>query len=576
MNRVEFLRGWMQCGDRPLFVPFLLVWFGIVASVSAQPLVHSRYRSDLPPGEVGAQQLRRGGPLQGYVQPVEIRVPEGAAVSLACEGDFAWTATKLRAGLLVGQVYRLEVRDIPRHDQAAVYPSLELINRLYPPRGLKYRFPIPVEITQEDLERAMAGEMVVRVIYLENPERADPRGEDPGEQRFQDALPGEDPLQLADELGRPMAILRMGSRVPPRGTCDSTFLFGCPPAIPLEQAECLSGEEPIAACPKCGPTVGCSCETDSEQWRPDGIAGPWPADEYLCDGGDQATHVVVSLQRNVSGLDPEDTVAHYDTLEGDTVVTASNSVCIYAPRFAAIRGIFGPSFEGLLERTQQYEQPLVAVTDKADQLARTLLLPDAPVRELGIRGPRAVWDRARGIEIDVPLRLAEMASDVGAYEDFQILRIGIDCNSEKARLAEHVLAAQEWTDNLMPEILLGETPAVVDRTVEGVGVVYRLDEPANPRLRIVKVASCCAALPGEKVEFTLRYDNVGDQTLERVTIIDNLTTRLEYVPDSAESDRPARFSHQLNAGESLTLRWELSSPLRPGEGGVLRFQCKVR
>jgi hypothetical protein len=88
-----------------------------------------------------------------------------------------------------------------------------------------------------------------------------------------------------------------------------------------------------------------------------------------------------------------------------------------------------------------------------------------------------------------------------------------------------------------------------------------------------------------------------------VTILDSLTTRLEYIPDSAqasvkangwelddkgelvrdpESGRPRRaqnpvtFSTQVNQGDSLILRWEIRDPLEPGQGGVIRFQCRVR
>ena len=104
---------------------------------------------------------------------------------------------------------------------------------------------------------------------------------------------------------------------------------------------------------------------DIEHWRPDGIEGPWPPDEYLCDGGDAATRVVVSRQRQVSGLDPEDTVAHFDTLEGNTVVTPSNSVCLYAPRFAAVRKISEPLQEQLLEHSEWFEQPLTVQTNEA-------------------------------------------------------------------------------------------------------------------------------------------------------------------------------------------------------------------
>ncbi|MCE9547250.1 MAG: DUF11 domain-containing protein, partial [Planctomycetia bacterium] len=66
------------------------------------------------------------------------------------------------------------------------------------------------------------------------------------------------------------------------------------------------------------------------------------------------------------------------------------------------------------------------------------------------------------------------------------------------------------------------------------------------------------------------------EPIGNVTIVDNLTTRLEYVPDSATSSRKATFSTQDNDVDSLVLRWEISEPLQPGEGGTLRFKCRLR
>ena len=62
-----------------------------------------------------------------------------------------------------------------------------------------------------------------------------------------------------------------------------------------------------------------------------------PPDEYICDGGDDGLPVGVRADWRVDGLEQEDTVAHYDTLDGRVVVQPSNRVCIYAPRFAAVR-----------------------------------------------------------------------------------------------------------------------------------------------------------------------------------------------------------------------------------------------
>ena len=69
---------------------------------------------------------------------------------------------------------------------------------------------------------------------------------------------------------------------------------------------------------------------------------------------------------------------------------------------------------------------------------------------------------------------------------------------------------------------------------------------------------------------------LGDAPIGNVTLIDNLTTRLEYVDGSSKSSRDGEFFAAPNQGESLTLRWEFTDPLEPGQGGLVRFQCRVR
>ena len=186
----------------------------------------------MPPGAIGSQQLLRGGPLPGYFQPVEVRVPEGATVSPAVDGVFAEPEVEpLKVGFLIGAVYRLRVTNIPLQEGLEVYPTVEVIDRLYPPLRQEHKFPIPIEITQEDLELAMSGRFVTRVIYLEDPEAALPIVENPEEQTVYDIAHAENPLEVADRLGRPMAILRLGGRVPDATGPDAAFLYGSPPFL---------------------------------------------------------------------------------------------------------------------------------------------------------------------------------------------------------------------------------------------------------------------------------------------------------------------------------------------------------
>ncbi|MBN2023709.1 MAG: hypothetical protein JW809_13060 [Pirellulales bacterium] len=223
-----------------------------------QPEVHYLHQGVMPPGAIGGLQLQRGGPLHGFFQPVEIKAPTGASVSLASDGQFQPSApAPLRVGLLIGQVYRLRVTNIPLAPGLEVFPTIEVIDRLYAPADQTWRFAIAIELTAEDLRLAADGKFVTRVIYLEDPFRAVPIAEDTHGQPWFEAKPGDDPLAVADGLGRPVAILRIGARVPESGQgSDEQFLFGCPPfeADPIPPA--LPAPPSGAAAPPCPAPTG--------------------------------------------------------------------------------------------------------------------------------------------------------------------------------------------------------------------------------------------------------------------------------------------------------------------------------
>ena len=136
--------------------------------------------------------------------------------------------------MLIGSVYRLRVTNISTPEGAEgleVFPTIEVIDRLYAPPGEAIRFAIPVELTLEDLKLALSGKLVTRVIYLEDKNKALPAAEIDKSQTWFEAGPGEDPLAAADALGRPVAILRLGGRLPDANP-DAGFFFGSPPYVP--------------------------------------------------------------------------------------------------------------------------------------------------------------------------------------------------------------------------------------------------------------------------------------------------------------------------------------------------------
>jgi hypothetical protein len=209
---------------------------GLTAAAQDRP-VHWLNAGAMPPGAIGSQRLHRGGRLQGYFQPVRIRAPEGARIALASEGSYSSVQSNdVLVGLQIGSVYRLQVADYPNANGLELYPTIELIDRTYPPPGLALKFPIPIDLTQDELELASRGAFVTRVIYIEDPKQALPVA-----RKASDELPwfeapqGEDPMVAADRAGRPIAILRIGARVP-NGVDPATRNDSCPRFVMFDPA----------------------------------------------------------------------------------------------------------------------------------------------------------------------------------------------------------------------------------------------------------------------------------------------------------------------------------------------------
>ncbi|HBT76630.1 MAG TPA: hypothetical protein DEB39_06820 [Planctomycetaceae bacterium] len=201
--------------------------------------MHRIHTSGLPMGEIGQTRLAQGGPVRGYYQPVQFHGPAGSQISLAVDAQFGGAKSlPAKSGLLVGEPYRLRITGIPFHAGEAVFPTIELIDRTYPPIGQALDYPIVVEITQDDLETALSGKYVTKVVYLENPQTSLPVKSDPQSPLSWDVQPGVDPLSIANTLGRPVAILRIGGRAPAgSGPINPSFFLGCPPWIGVEHDE---------------------------------------------------------------------------------------------------------------------------------------------------------------------------------------------------------------------------------------------------------------------------------------------------------------------------------------------------
>ncbi len=199
---------------------------------------HRLLRDDLPPGYVGSARLSGHGPVAGYFQPVAFSGPDKVEFALAERAAFSESSQNLMAGLLIGSVYRFRITGIPDADGAELYPTVELIDRTYPPPGLATSFPIPINLDREDLDAALAGRLVTRVIYLEDTSTALPIPETPRTSRALEIAEYQDALEVADRFGRPVAIVRIGSVAPPTThQLMPQFFFGYPTWAPIFQSQ---------------------------------------------------------------------------------------------------------------------------------------------------------------------------------------------------------------------------------------------------------------------------------------------------------------------------------------------------
>jgi uncharacterized repeat protein (TIGR01451 family) len=338
-----------------------------------------------------------------------------------------------------------------------------------------------------------------------------------------------------------------------------------PPAARM--AEYAAGVMPVGC-----QLPGCACGGGACENCP--MVGP--RDEYLCDGGDHGTPAGVKADWQVTGLEQEDTVAHYDTVDGQTFITPSNQVCIYAPRFGVVRRVIDLQEYARYDAANGYGQiTALAKIDENEQI----MTSHARVRPNINRDRDPVSllkEREQPGELDRDVRLLADIGTLAPYANLQIVKLGILTGDEKVKIARSSLAAVTWTGDEAPQITIDSRNAIAAVSDRTPGVIYHLNEPNKPVLRIVKLASCGSAKPGEIIEFTLRVDNIGNREMGNVTIVDNLTTRLEYVPDSGKASVAADFSTEPNDGGSEILRWEIKEPVAKSAGFILQFKARVR
>lgn len=605
------LRVIIATGLSVLFATQLLRGQMVADSVPARIARNNHFllNAHQPPGFVAHAQISGRRPGVGTFTAVSLMGPEELQIGLAQAGQFLPPIeAPVTTGMLVGAVYRFRVTHIPDRPGEELYPTLEIIDRTYPEPGKEHRFPIPIVMTQEDLILALQGGMVTRVIYLEDAELARPVATGPSEQFSLDVPAHANALRTADELGRPVAILRIGSRVPSDLTGDlSSFLYGCPPwvpmpvapdrarliqegrmaeVIPVERASSIYSENPDQDFPRTpsNPTGGGGLPDSylGDQCSPCLVGSTnheirrVNSQEYLFDGGDREPSTNVREDWSAIGIDPTDTVAYYETAGGKVCVRPTNRLAIYAPRFGAVRQVTGAVFAESTLAPGRMLAPQSTGGIEDIHRATGLDLTAGPITQKRIQQ----LDRFREDRPAIPLTKVVPPTPVS---DAVAALINVDISATDLAAVRETAVQDTSTafvrSFLNPEsltVMIGAQSASIAVGTRQASEVLLYETPDRCALRITKTVSQTMAKPGDILRFTLRFENVGPNKVGNVVIVDSLSPRLGYIEGSQQCSIEVRFSADPNDAGSAKLRWELESPIKPFDGGVISFDCQVR
>lgn len=556
---------------------------GLLAIMSSWALVEAQEPGPVPapvPAATEAPGLATVGSVEGAapatgsflspgVQVVRFSGPEGIEYQLlgpdaeliaSPAGDGALTA-----GLRVGTGYRFRVANIPDRPGREFYMVVELVGHLHRPANIDpLDHPIRIQLGTADIDDVLdQGRMVTHLVYLEDPDQAIPLHLPAAEIPVVSLSPAEDATAVAKALGRVMAIVRLGTRLPSAEEIAGGYGIVDLPGRPCGFTAADGGRCPLP----CGLEVPALAPGEP----------PWlPRDEFLCDGGERGVAATLAIRGTLTGIEPRDAGIQFTDDHDRSRFLPTNIVCVYAPRFAAVRQSMGASGTELVTILQGNEQ----LQRQSEQVLR-----QNPVRLTRNQALEARQSRARasglaarqGVESHVELRVLTAADGV-IHLAGHVKLLGPE--TQAARLNPELLRLRAAAQG----IKLGEG-AVVTGVVEGAGErvmawkpqeLASVEEPPNkPGLAVIKQVSAAEANPGDTLTYTITYRNVGNVPVTAVSVVDSLLPRLEYVTGSARGPAGAVFSAQPNRVGSMELRWDVGT-VPPGTTGAVSFEVKVR
>ncbi len=365
------------------------------------------------------------------------------------------------------------------------------------------------------------------------------------------------------------------------------------PVSPIQQ----TGFEDQAACPPtthvCEPreyveTPGCPqdgmpCRSSrpAPSYAPVGQTpvDPEPLDyndEYICDGGDEGYPVHYN-GLEMKGLETEDTVVEFYDNNNKRRVEPSNKVCVYAPRFAAVRSATAPiAGVQIAKAAGAHDRLGVGGLNAKMRIDENKRIDQLDTVRMRSRASGLKKDQSDNV-FDATQSATVHAKLINLFEARKFIAEGQYVRDESPIISDGMAAAGVWSRDLNPIVTASDVAGQAVSTVTKVEAYTAVEDPRGPgQLRVVKLADKSVAEVGETIEFTIRIDNLGGLELREVKLVDNLTPRLEFVEGSATHTLDGELLVEDNGEGSSKLTFRLAAPLKGKTGGVLKFRCVVR
>ena len=174
-----------------------------------------------PPGAVAAVGALTGGPSP-VSRPSEPRCASPAPTECASPGSRRrptagpasapqYLETPGRYNFLQAAIYRLKLSDIPNRPGVELYPTLEVVPGNAKTATFLAHSAVPVTFTEEDFNQVAAGNYLVKVIYLPDPQFQDLAATGTDEVISSRLEPGVDPIAEAHRRGSILLVVRLGN-----------------------------------------------------------------------------------------------------------------------------------------------------------------------------------------------------------------------------------------------------------------------------------------------------------------------------------------------------------------------------